>query len=264
MEFVLPPAILQMRHLKTLNLRSTSMKLTEDIRGQLCELTQLQSLDLSNNPLGLSPTLARMNELREVNLRHTGISICPAGILDEPYLTLLDLRDNQITRVPPAIVRQAIAPGRVLLHNNPLTDVDTLQRLIRHRQQTGINLWLRQAPQENGEAGFWLRDMSPAQQQARTAIWQRLAARTLGPRFLRVIEGLGLTPESLLGYSPLQARVWRMLSEADASDELFVRLAQDIETTDADADNPMAGFTTLEGRARHYRDWVAMGRPFNH
>jgi hypothetical protein len=261
MESVLPPAIPQMRQLTSLNLRSTFLQMNASNRGQLCDLSHLQSLDLSENPLGVSPLLLGMNELRQVCLRRTAISTCPVGILDEPYLTLLDLRDNRITRIPPAVVRQAIAPGRVLLWNNPLTDEDTLQRLVSHRQQTGINLWLREVPQDYGDARVWLRDSTPAQLQSRSMTWQRLAAGPMGSRFLRVMDGVSLTPEFLLDYPPLQARVWRMLGEADASDEMFAHLARDLEASEVDADNPMALFMALEGRAQQYRDWVSMGRP---
>lgn len=65
-----------------------------------------------------------------------------------------------------------------------------------------------------------------------------------------------------MDYLPLQARVWRLLGEADASAELWERLAEDVEVTEADADNPSAVFTALENRARLYRDWVSLGRPF--
>ena len=230
--------------------------------SQLCDLINLQSLDLSENPLGVSPLLLGMNELRQVNLRSTGIGTCPIGIRDEPYLMLLDLSDNRITRVPPAVLSQAVARDRVKLWGNPLTDEDTLRRLVDHRQRTGINLWLSAPRADYGNPVAWLREGDEALRQARRTIWQQLAAKPSGGRFLSVIDGLSLTADFQVDYLELQARVWRLLSEAQASDELWRWLNRFVEGAAIDAENPLGIFTSLEDRARLYRDWVTMGRPF--
>ncbi|MDQ0124200.1 hypothetical protein J2W17_003148 [Pseudomonas lini] len=259
----LPPQIPRMRHLTRLNLSNTEMAFTEDTTAsRLITLTQLQHLDLSNNPLVVPPLVAGMNELRELDLRNTRITACPIGIMDQPYLDRLDLRNNQITRVPPAVVNQAISRDRVLLQGNPLTDEDTLLRLVEHRRSTGINLWLSEPGPDYGEVIEWLRESSGARRQARRLIWQRLAAKPLGTRFLRTMDGLSLTADFRVDYLTLQARVWRLLVEADASEQLWSRLVEDVEVAEVDADNPFVTFTVLEDRARLYTDWVAMGRPF--
>lgn len=262
LESVLPPAIPRMSHLTTLNLKAAFLKFREDTASQLCDLINLQSLDLSENPLSVSPVLLGMDKLREVNLRKTEISSCPIGIRDEPYLTLLDLRDNRITRVPPAVLSQAIGRDRVKLWGNPLTDEDTLLRLIRHRQRTGINLWLSAPGADYGNPVAWLQEGDEALRQARRTIWQQLAVKPSGSRFLRLIDGLSLTADFQVDYLALQARVWRLLSEAQASDELWNWLIWVVEGTEVDAENPLEMFMSLEDRARLYRDWVAMGRPF--
>lgn len=262
LESVLPPAIPRMSHLTTLNLKAAFLKFREDTASQLCDLINLQSLDLSENPLSVSPVLLGMDKLREVNLRKTEISSCPIGIRDEPYLTLLDLRDNRITRVPPAVLSQAIGRDRVKLWGNPLTDEDTLLRLIRHRQRTGINLWLSAPGADYGNPVAWLQEGDEALRQARRTIWQQLAVKPSGSRFLRLIDGLSLTADFQVDYLALQGRVWRLLSEAQASDELWNWLIWVVEGTEVDAENPLEMFMSLEDRTRLYRDWVAMGRPF--
>lgn len=262
LESVLPPAIPRMSHLTTLNLKATFLKFREDTASQLCDLINLQSLDLSENPLSVSPVLLGMDKLREVNLRKTEIRSCPIGIRDEPYLTLLDLRDNRITRVPPAVLSQAIGRDRVKLWGNPLTDEDTLLRLIRHRQRTGINLWLSAPGADYGNPVAWLQEGDEALRQARRTIWQQLAVKPSGSRFLRLIDGLSLTADFQVDYLALQGRVWRLLSEAQVSDELWNWLIWVVEGTEVDAENPLEMFMSLEDRTRLYRDWVAMGRPF--
>lgn len=258
----LPPAIAGLKHLTTLNLKATLLAFRENTASQLCELSNLRTLDLSENPLGIPPVLLGMDQLREVNLRNTGIASCPIGIRDQPYLTKLDLRDNLISRVPPAIIKQAVAQDRVQLWGNPLTDEDTLKRLIDYRQRTGINLWLSKPGPDYGEVTGWLTGLDEQQRSARSAIWQRLAARPSGARFLRTMDGLSLTPDYRVDFPELQARVWRLLGETDASDELWGRMSRDVEVADDDAENPMALLTVLENRAKSYRDWVALGGPF--
>ncbi|VVO81149.1 hypothetical protein PS870_01806 [Pseudomonas fluorescens] len=241
----LPPVIGQLPKLVSLNLRATQLAFTERAASQLSDLTHLQTLDLSDNPLGVPPVVLGMNNLRQLNLRNTAINRCPVGVKDEPYLTMLDLRDNHITRVPPAIINQAVADDRVLLWGNPLTDEDTLHRLISHREQTGINLWLSAPGADYGTPTVWLRDCDEVLQQSRQALWQRLAGKPSGTRFLAVIDRLSLTADFRVSYLSLQARVWRLLQEADASEDMWGRIIRG----SGRFDHPMAAFRALEARA---------------
>ena len=241
----LPPAISQLKYLSSLNLRATQLVFSQSAASQLRDLTRLQSLDLSDNPLGVSPLVLGMNDLHQLNLRNTQISRCPIGIKDEPYLTILDLRDNRISRVPPAVMNQAVADDRVLLWGNPLTDEDTLRRLVSHREETGINVWLDAPGADYGSPTVWLRDCEEALQQSRQALWQRLAGKPSGTRFLDVINRLSLTADFKVSYLSLQARVWRLLHEADTSEEMWTRLS----SSSGRFDHPMAAFGALEDRA---------------
>lgn len=258
----LPSAIPMLKRLTSLNLRNSHLKLSELDAGRLDGLTNLQHLDMSDNPLGAPPLVMSMNQLRTLNLNNTAIRICPVGIMGQPYLTLLDVGDNQITRIPQAVLNQAIARDRVVLWRNPITDQDTLQRLVTHREQTGINLWLSVADANYGNPEAWLNGFADEQVNGRLAIWQRLSVRPRGGRFLGTINALTLTADFKVNYLELQTRVWRLLAEADASNELWGRLAQDVVLPAGAFDNPFAAFNTLEDRARLYAHWVGLGRPF--
>ncbi|MNL14234.1 Leucine Rich repeats (2 copies) [compost metagenome] len=261
LEGVLPPPIRQMTRLTTLNLSTTLLQFQENTAAQLGDLVSLQTLDLSDNPLTVPPVVLGLNELRVLNLRNTGISRCPIGITDQPYFTSLDLRGNRISRVPQSILNQAVSRDRVKLWGNPLTDEDTLLRLVDHRERTGINLWLSEPGADYGSATPWLEDGDESVREARQQIWQRLAVKPSGSTLLRVMDGLRLTADFQVGYLSLQARVWHLLHEADTSEELWGWLRQSIETRVGDAENPFRMFVVLEERVRLYRDWVAMGRP---
>lgn len=258
----LPSAINQMRNLTTLNLRSTSLTFNASSASQLADLTRLRTLILSDNPLGVAPLVQGMNDLRWLDLRNTRISTCPIGIMDPPYLERLDLRHNWINRVPRPVLNQAIARDRVLLQGNQITDEDTLLRIVDHRRRTGINLWLSDPGPNYGNPIEWLREGNSGQREARVLTWQRLAARPHGERFLRIADGLSLTADFRVDYLALQARVWRLLGEAQASEALWTQLVPVMEEAQVNPENPFTLFTALEDRARLYRDWVAMGQPF--
>lgn len=258
----LPALIPELKHLTSLNLRNTHLRLSERSAGKLSELTHLQLLDMSDNPLGEPPLVMGMDQLRYLNLENTGITRCPVGILERPYLTMLNLRGNQISRVPQAVLNQAVARDRVLLWNNPITDEDTLQRLVRHREQTGLNLWLSEAGVNYSDPAAWMNGIDGPHQNALFQMWQRLSLRQHGGRFLGTMNTLTLTADYQVNYLDLQTRVWRLLTEADASQELWERLSQDVRMPAGAFDNPFAAFSALEERARLYNDWVALGRPF--
>lgn len=186
-----------------------------------------------------------MNDLRRLNLNNTRITRCPLGIREDPYMISLNMRDNRIARVPQAVINQAVSVDRVLLWGNPLTDEDTLRRLISHREQTGINLWLSAPGADYGQPTAWLRDCDEALQQSRQALWQRLAGKPSGTRFLSAIDRLSLTPDFQVDYPLLQARVWRLLEQADASDAVWSRLIE----VRGRLENPWVAFTMLEQRA---------------
>ncbi|VVP82703.1 hypothetical protein PS918_02457 [Pseudomonas fluorescens] len=281
LESKLPPVIPQLQRLTSLNLRSTRLTfqrntaalpvVLDDVHalavpgntaGQLSSLVNLQTLDLSDNPLVVAPVVTGMNQLRSLRLNNTGIKSCPVGIMDQPYLTTLDLSDNRINRVPQAVLNQAISRDRVLLWHNPLTDEDTLQRLVAHREQTGINLWLDAPGFDYLGPANWLRGLEEGQRDARIQLWQRLGVKQGGRRFLGAMSTLTLTAEFRVNYLDLQARVWRLMSEADASQEAWTQISRDVPIPGGALDNPIAVLTALEERARVYNDWVALGRPF--
>jgi hypothetical protein len=239
---VLPTAIFSMTHLRSLSLKAIGLEFTEATASQLSGLVRLRALDLSDNPLGVPPLVLGMNDLRRLNLYNTRITSCPIGINHEPYMITLDLRDNHIARIPPAVMNQAVSVDRVLLWGNPLTDEDTLRRLIAHREQTGISLWLGAPGADYGQPMAWLRDCDAALQQSRQALWQRLAGKPSGTRFLSAIDRLSLTPDFRVAYPMLQARVWRLLEQADASDVLWSQLIAVRERLE----NPWVAFGTLE------------------
>jgi Leucine-rich repeat (LRR) protein len=96
----IPAAVFSMRKLKSLSLPDCRIMLTQPAADAIGAMENLQSLDLSNNPLGIPPDLSNLRDCRTLNLRNTGLTKIPAGLLDLPYLKYAHLSDNAITELP--------------------------------------------------------------------------------------------------------------------------------------------------------------------
>ncbi|MEB2516109.1 DUF6543 domain-containing protein [Pseudomonas sp. YuFO20] len=125
----LPEAIGEMKGLTRLSLRGSRVRLNRHNAAVLGKLSALEELDLLKNPLGLPPDLSTMPRLRKVSLNGTGIDLWPEGTKNLPDLQKLDLRNNELTEVPPAMLsmvgERLEANARVnrvtLLEGNPFT-----------------------------------------------------------------------------------------------------------------------------------------------
>lgn len=96
----LPAVIGDMKQLTTLKLHANGLQLTERSAGLLSDLNALQVLDLSSNPLGVTPDFSGMPHLRELNLYWTRIERWPSGLREQAGLERLDLRQNRLQQVP--------------------------------------------------------------------------------------------------------------------------------------------------------------------
>ncbi|MCO8310314.1 NEL-type E3 ubiquitin ligase domain-containing protein [Pseudomonas mandelii] len=95
----LPAAIAQMSSLSNLDLSANRIALNELSAGELSALGKLKNLDLSGNPLGITPDFSGMPELRTLNLSNAQLEQWPTGLHNQAQLTLLDLRNNRLTEI---------------------------------------------------------------------------------------------------------------------------------------------------------------------
>lgn len=123
----LPAGIAKMSGLKTLELNSNHIELSEQPVIELGALHQLEQLDLSGNPLGKTPDFSGMSQLRSLNLSNAGLQSWPSGLREQGALQVVDLRNNQLREIPQAILNppsdQFLASARInsvtLIEGNP-------------------------------------------------------------------------------------------------------------------------------------------------
>ncbi|MGE8186729.1 NEL-type E3 ubiquitin ligase domain-containing protein [Pseudomonas sp. NPDC086278] len=125
----LPEVLAEMRDLTHLSFRRSGVRFSAHNEAVLGRLSALEELDLTRNPLGVAPDFGPMTHLKKINLSGTGIDEWPTGTTQLPDLQVLDLRENELTEVPSAMLvtagDQVEANARVLrvtlLEDNPLS-----------------------------------------------------------------------------------------------------------------------------------------------
>ncbi|XXE20120.1 hypothetical protein J3P85_02705 [Pseudomonas sp. Z1-12] len=259
-----PAAVGPMNGLTKLLLANNTLSLTPRCIEALQGLTRLKVLSFENNPLGQLPDFSRMSDLRGLGLKGTGIDTWPAGLRGLP-LEFVDLRDNQLTDVPDALVNptaaDALATARVngvtFLQGNPLSAA-TQQRL----HDYWADLW-RVHPdwitlRQHGAFGHaatgtaanvqqWLQNLPDGQLSEKRALWQNLASEPQSGELFELLNRLATSYQGEENYADLQLRVWRMLEAASGSTELRRELFE-LAGAPACEDRAALSFSYLEIR----------------
>jgi Leucine-rich repeat (LRR) protein len=118
----IPQVVTQLPELTELTLRDCGVTFTPADEHLLATLSDLELLDLSNNPLAVIPDLEPLPALRDILLSNSGITAVPNGVANHPSLKNALLNDNRITDLPEAFFNLDLdlADG-LTLTNNPLS-----------------------------------------------------------------------------------------------------------------------------------------------
>ncbi|WNZ82974.1 dermonecrotic toxin domain-containing protein [Pseudomonas sp. P108] len=118
----IPQAVAQLPALTELSLRDCGVTLTPADEHLLATLSDLELLDLSNNPLAVIPDLEPLPALRDILLSNSGITAVPNGVANHPSLKNALFNDNRITDLPEAFFNLDLDLADGLnLTNNPLS-----------------------------------------------------------------------------------------------------------------------------------------------
>ncbi|MDT3233387.1 leucine-rich repeat domain-containing protein [Pseudomonas sp. rhizo25] len=130
----LPSPIRAMHRLNSLTLSDCNITLNEQSLAHLNAMNGLNSLDLHRNPLGLIPDVEGMPDLTLLDLSDTQIERLPNGLLSRPLLKAVWLNDNRITELPQGLfsLTPDIAHG-FDLSGNPLEPA-ALEQIKRYAQ----------------------------------------------------------------------------------------------------------------------------------
>lgn len=100
----LPAAVAQMHELNTLDLSANRIRLDTPAAVALGTLGKLENINLSNNPLGITPDFSKSTGLKVLNLSNAQLDQWPTGLHHLTSLQTIDLRNNRLQEVPRALL----------------------------------------------------------------------------------------------------------------------------------------------------------------
>jgi hypothetical protein len=107
-----------------LDLRAYRIELSEQTAAELASLSQLENLDLSDNPLGKTLDFSGMLQLKTVNLRNTRLDEWPTGLRDQLAIESIDLRNNRLREIPQTVINPASDQVLAIANINRVTLIE--------------------------------------------------------------------------------------------------------------------------------------------
>lgn len=225
----IPEAITDMPFLIDLMLDDNQIRLTDVGVARLKSMTQLRSLRLSNNPLGLAPDISRMPYMQALTLDSTGLDSWPTGFFAQPRprSIYLNLRYNPITRIP------QVAPGsfraellaRTFLSREPRwMSAQNLAQLKDYIESVGMEPDRPYPPRGMLDSADWVGDLSLDEWNAKQEAWDTVEDEFDSVPFFNEIRKLTQSADfgaqdTTYRYQ-LSSKVWRMLAAMERDTEL--------------------------------------------
>ncbi|WP_166366149.1 leucine-rich repeat domain-containing protein [Pseudomonas akapageensis] len=202
------PAGLNSERLTALDLSHNQIAWDAAAQTALADCTNLDTLELSHNPLYTPPDLAPLTRLSVVRLTDSGLTALPAGLEAIEAPTLVDLADNRIETLPNNVVRLPTVVAEALnLEGNALDDA-SLNLITQHFADHQVDLLVAEV-----DYRFLLEGANPAQ----LAIWQRLRTPS-NLRFIREVRYIIENPLFDIVPATSRRRLWGVLEWMDSNE----------------------------------------------
>lgn len=238
----LPEALGSMRNLAFLVLTEGTVHLTESSIAALKELTLLEHLGLSLNPLGLAPDISRMPALEVLELSQCEQRNWPTGLFDQlrPETFSLNLTANELTSIPDVEPGsdQARTLARTRLSRHRVSDA-VLEKYNAYKTSVGIDPERINPPSGVQGRRQWTRGPGVKDKAEKQALWDRLEQAHGSEPFFNELarqgDDLRNRPDDFK--RNMETRVWQMLEVMDESvavrEKLFTMANAPITCTDA-------------------------------
>ncbi|MEO6676928.1 MAG: NEL-type E3 ubiquitin ligase domain-containing protein, partial [Pseudomonas sp.] len=246
----LPEELALMPKLIHLSLANNRLRLSETTLVKLADMGALESLNLSKNPLGATPDVSKMFDLRLLALRDSGITELPKGLIRLPNLNFVDLRENNIRTLPDWLFDVSTRFSKSInLRTNTLDDVSRI-KLETYRDNTGVGMGyfdddIARMNEQSAKA-LWLPEETRVTFTRRGEIWNAFKDDPQSESLFQLLAELGNTADSEYVREDMTRRVWSVLEAAygDAAlrDQVLNQAANPINCTDTAAMN----FSNLE------------------
>lgn len=250
----LPSGLGQLTQLRELDLFDNQIVLNTTQIRRLSRCQHLEYLNLSHNPLGRSLSVSGMPRLRRLHLRATGIDELPVGLLTRLDLTMADLRDNRIRRIPQRFyLAPAWVSASIRLEGNPLAEAE-LQRLQVFMQFHGWAAEVEAEPMsQSGIRQRWLDAADSRDRTQLSTMWDELEVYNDCMDFFQLLTRLLQTAEFQQRPVPLARRVFCLLEAMCDRDALREALFAQASLPVTCQDSAALAFSGLELRMLVWR-----------
>lgn len=222
-----PAGIPYLVDLRSVRLAHNQIRLGPQGFARLAGLRELQTLDLSFNPLGaLQMRYNHLSHIRELNLRHCQLATWPAGLELCGELEHADLRDNLLTSVPEEILQMPLVYRQALMvDRNPLGAAD-LMALFRARTHPlhGEVLAERLPLDAAATRTLWLDGLPASEHAAREVRWDIVMTGPDSETLVALLGKLQRTSEFRVAHDALREQVWTLLEALESDSELRERI----------------------------------------
>ncbi|KPN89371.1 hypothetical protein AL066_22710 [Pseudomonas nunensis] len=241
----LPSVIGGMRRLNNLLLSNNQIVLTVEALNNLRGLTQMRSMSLMGNPLGLLPDISRMRHLVMLQMSNTGVNTWPTGLFLQvrPRHFFLDLRECPINLIPdvaPGSFRAELLARTHISLEPRWMSAQTLEQLKLYVESVGLDPERPFAPLGPLDSVNWSAGLSEPQWQILQPIWDNLEDEFSSFAFFEKLHQLTKTADFKAADSTyrigLSAKVWRMIEamaeDAALRDKIFAEAVAPTECVD--------------------------------
>ncbi|MBK5397899.1 hypothetical protein JFU47_14480 [Pseudomonas sp. TH39(2020)] len=241
----LPRHIDGMPHLNFLDLSGNRIVLAPADVEILSRRTQMQTLGLAGNPLGLLPNISRMPDLHTLLLYQTGATTWPPGLFDlpRPRHIFLDLQRNPLTHIPEVTPGSADAEllARTLLSRQPpWMSPENLELLKDYIRSTGLDPDRPYPPRGVRDTVEWSQGVTFDEWVQKQMLWDALEDEFNSIGFFDEIRRLTQSADFTVGgayRTDLTAKVWRMVEimakDAELRTKFFTEAAMRTQCVDA-------------------------------
>lgn len=243
----LPEDISRLSSLRVLSLANNQIGMTTAGARIVRSLAVLRNLDLSNNLLGsISLDFRQMSRLREISLGRTGLRSVPPGLEWCGLLEYADLRDNQITTLPQALLDAPYELRQALdFAGNPLPAA------MHERLHEPLNVVVRGAAaveQPAANRAAWLATLDASVLARRGEQWDALHAEPGSEGFFQLLQELTESSDYRQARADLVSRVWSVIAAAGQDSALREELFNLAGSERTCVDSVASCFSTLEVR----------------
>ncbi|MGE8321517.1 MAG: NEL-type E3 ubiquitin ligase domain-containing protein, partial [Pseudomonas sp.] len=219
----MPAGIETLTQLRRVNLSNNQIAIDAEANRRFAQLSLLESMELSFNPLLEAPDLSGLRHVRHLSLRGTHLADVSELLERASWRSLIDARENRIRELRQEVNGLSSRLARVSLHDNPLDSAG-------HQQLDGTrggavagargSSSYKHREASSAVRDLWTETRDVNLRREREASWDRLRQQTEAGDLFRFLADLSYTDDFQEHPGHFRRRVWRVLDACEHNEVL--------------------------------------------